>query len=406
MKVPQGWGIKKIGDICKHFKGFAFKTIDYANNGVRIIRVSDMGYGTIKNKEDCIYLSQEHAGLYGKWALKDNDLIVTTVGSRPPIYNSLVGRTIIVKKEHEKCLLNQNAVCLRADNNWVQQEYLNQLLKRKRYVYYVESIIRGNANQASITLEDLFKFKVFLPPLSEQKKIAGILSCWDEVIEKIENLITAKKTFKKGVMQKLLSGAVRFKGFNGKAELKKLKGMVKDISVRNKDSSTSVVLSVTNTNGFVVQTEHFDKSVASEDISNYKIVKKGQFGYNPSRVNVGSIAMLEKDIEGALSPMYVIFETVDGVILPDYMKQFIKSSWFNGHVRCLTQGSVRDSLSFDALEQIKIFVPTIEEQKRIAEALSSVDKEISLLEKKRDALKKQKKGLMQKLLTGKIRVKA
>ena len=103
--------------------------------------------------------------------------------------------------------------------------------------------------------------------------------------------------------------------------------------------------------------------------------------------------------------MYVIFETVDGKLFPNYMKQFIKSSWFNGHVRCLTQGSVRDSLSFDALEQIKIFAPSIDEQKRIADTLSDIDQEITLLENKRNALKKQEKGLMQKLLTGKIRVK-
>jgi type I restriction enzyme S subunit len=225
------------------------------------------------------------------------------------------------------------------------------------------------------------------------------------VIEKTENLITAKKIFKKGVMQKLLSGKARFKGFNGEAGYTKLKGLVKEVSRRNRNIKAETVLSVTNTNGFVVQTEHFDRSVASTDISNYKIVRQGQFGFNPSRVNVGSIAMLEKDIEGALSPMYVIFETVDGKLLPEYMKQFIKSSWFIGHVRCLTQGSVRDSLSFDALEQIRIFAPSIDEQKRIANVLSAIDKEIELLERKRDSLKKQKKGLMQKLLTGKIRVK-
>ncbi len=165
------------------------------------------------------------------------------------------------------------------------------------------------------------------------------------------------------------------------------------------------VLSVTNSEGFVAQNKYFGKKIASEDISNYKVVKKGQFGFSPPRINVGSIALLEGIESGVISPIYVVFETIEDKLLPEYMKQFIRSSWFNGHVRCLTQGSVRDSLSFDALEQIRIFAPSIDEQKRISDTLSAIDKEIDLLEKKRDLLKKQKKGLMQKLLTGKIRLK-
>lgn len=384
MKVPQGWERKKIGSVVNLLSGQHINASDYNFIGQGDPYLT--GPTDYVNGRFCITKYTKSP----KVKCMRNDVLITCKGS---------GTGSLIKADREYCISRQ-IMAVRARKELCKDFLFYLLINSQRYFNDISvGLIPG------ISRGDILNYCILLPPLPEQKKIAELLSCWDGAIEKTEKLITAKKTFKKSVMQKLLSGTVRFKGFTGKAELKKLKGMIREVSIRNKNSCTSVVLSVTNTSGFVVQTEHFDKSVASEDISNYKIVKKGQFGFNPSRVNVGSIAMLEKDIEGALSPMYVIFETVDDKILPKYMKQFIKSSWFNGHVRCLTQGSVRDSLSFDALEQIKIFAPSIGEQKRIADTLSDIDQEITLLENKRDALKKQKKGLMQKLLTGKIRVK-
>ncbi|UTA67264.1 restriction endonuclease subunit S [Emticicia sp. 21SJ11W-3] len=119
------------------------------------------------------------------------------------MYDSLVGRTIIVESKDENALLNQNAVCLRA-NSKISQEFLNTLFKKNEYVAFIESIIRGNANQGSIALEDLFKYKFFQPKnTEEQQKIASCFSALDELItaqaEKIEQL----KQHKKGLMQGL-----------------------------------------------------------------------------------------------------------------------------------------------------------------------------------------------------------
>jgi type I restriction enzyme S subunit len=119
---------------------------------------------------------------------------------------------------------------------------------------------------------------------------------------------------------------------------------------------------------------------------------------------VGSIARLEDFKEGILSPMYVIFETDETKLLPEYMKYFIQTWAFQGQVDYLTQGSVRDSLGFDSLEQMEIYLPSIQEQKKAIILLEFIDKEIDLFDKKLALLKSQKKGLMQQLLTGKIRV--
>lgn len=197
------WVEEILGNVIKYFKGFAFQSQDYVPKGRRIIRVSDMGFDYIKNEENAIYIDEGNAFQYEKWQLKKDDLIITTVGSKPPMYDSLVGRTIIVESKDENALLNQNAVCLRA-NAKITQEFLNTLFKKSEYITFIESIIRGNANQGSIALEDLFKYK-FLQPKNpkEQQKIASCLSSLNALItaqaEKIEQL----KLHKKGLMQGL-----------------------------------------------------------------------------------------------------------------------------------------------------------------------------------------------------------
>ena len=100
----------------------------------------------------------------------------------------------------------------------------------------------------------------------------------------------------------------------------KLKELIKEVNERNKDEKVKTVLSVTNSRGFVSQEEYFEGTVHSANISNYKIVRKNQFAYNPSRVNVGSIDILKDYEYGVLSPMYVVFEVDINKLLPDYFK--------------------------------------------------------------------------------------
>ena len=194
------WVEIDLGDVSSHFKGFAFKSKDYTTCGRRIVRVSDMGFDYIKDETSAIYIKE--AKPYEKWKLLKDDLIITTVGSKPPAYDSLVGRTIVVKSKDEGSLLNQNAVCLRANKN-IEQGFLNIVFKREAYVSFIESVIRGNANQGSIALLDLFKYIIFKPKPKEQQRIADCLTSLDELIAVQAQKLEALKTHKKGLMQQL-----------------------------------------------------------------------------------------------------------------------------------------------------------------------------------------------------------
>jgi len=171
---------------------------------------------------------------------------------------------------------------------------------------------------------------------------------------------------------------------------------IREIKERNVNDEDVPVLSVTNTQGFVLSEEYFDRKVYSKNLGNYKVIRKGQFAYNPSRLNVGSLALL-KDY----SPMYVVFEA-----LPDIDKEFL-SYWLTSNpaknfIKSSTQGTVRDSVNYPALSFFKINLPPLPEQQKIATILSSVDTAIEITKTVIEQTKVVKKGLMQELFTNGI----
>lgn len=179
----------------------------------------------------------------------------------------------------------------------------------------------------------------------------------------------------------------------------KLSKLLVEVNERNREHAELPVLSVTNSRGFVLQSEQFARNLHSKNTSNYKIVSKEQFAYNPARINVGSIALLRKWEKGLLSPMYVVFSTKDE-LLNDYLQYYIQSPRFSVQVSNNTAGSVRKSLNFNAFEHFDYVYPeSKQEQKKIVEVLASVDEEMQKTKEVIKATEKLKKGLMQKLFT-------
>lgn len=171
----------------------------------------------------------------------------------------------------------------------------------------------------------------------------------------------------------------------------KLKEVLKEVNVRNKDEKVKRVLSVTNSRGFINQEEYFEGTVHSTNISNYKVVRKKQFAYNPSRVNVGSIDILENYKDGALSPMYIVFEVDANKLLPEYFKYYFQTNKFYENVKNNTQGSVRNSLSFKALSDFNYLLPPIKEQEAIVKILKNIKFIIDSYNKKISYINLQKK---------------
>ena len=158
---------------------------------------------------------------------------------------------------------------------------------------------------------------------------------------------------------------------------------VSEISVRNKNNGIDRVLSVTNNKGFLQSEEYFNKQVYSKDLINYKIVKRNQVAYNPSRINVGSIDVLESFDQGVISPLYVIFQC-DKRLDPKYLVHYLKSDIGKAYIKGNTSGSVRDTLKFSSLCNIRIPIPSIDIQKKIVNIL---DKNKIIIEKRKESIK-------------------
>lgn len=200
----------KIKKLVEYKKGYAFKSKEYKEKGCRIIRVSDLGEKYIKDDCEKIFIDDLQKKLFLDYELREDDLIVTTVGSKPPIYSSVAGRVIRVDKEHQGCLLNQNTVRLRANKKILPIILLNQL-KMKRYYNYLDIIMRGNANQGNITVEELLNYEVKLINENVQKKLEKVLRFSEEKTNCLNEKLKKYKKLKRGLMQKLLTGKIRVK---------------------------------------------------------------------------------------------------------------------------------------------------------------------------------------------------
>lgn len=285
-------------------------------------------------------------------------------------------------------------------NDKIDVDWLYYIMQFNKTV--LDSLAPENA-QKNINLEILRTFALEVSPLPEQIQIAAILSTWDDSLATLAKLIDTKREQKRALAEQLLTGKRRLKEFKEEWIETRLGEHIFEVSSRNKGSKTSRVLSVTNHSGFVLPEEQFSKRVASENISNYKIVLNGQFAYNPSRLNVGSLARLDKFEDGIVSPLYVVFD-VKNSISSNYLLYWLDSPVAENRIKAGIQGSVRDSVSFDALSSFKIKVPPVMEQQAIASVLSALDTEIALLTRQQAKVQEQKRGLMDLLLTGKVRV--
>lgn len=194
------------------------------------------------------------------------------------------------------------------------------------------------------------------------------------------------------------SPRIRFAGFTNAWEQQKLGKVLIKNSQKNKDLAIKNVESVSNKTGFTKQTEQFDDySVASADLSNYYVIREKQFAYNPSRINVGSIAYkAEGGEESVVSPLYVSFSTTHR-LEDSYLWNWVKTSGFERQRQTLSEGGVRDTLSFNQLAQMYLLAPNIEEQQKIGALFKALDDTLNLHQRKLVLLKDTKKSLLKKM---------
>ena len=241
----------------------------------------------------------------------------------------------------------------------------------------------------SVRMEMIADMPISLPSNEEQKKIGHLLALLDERIATQNKIIEDLKSLKSAIIERVY----RKRSYHSC----RIGDVIEQISVRNKDKSIDMVLSVSNKQGFINQSEQFeDRIIASEDTSNYKIVHKNDFAYNPARINVGSIARLRTIDMGIVSPMYICFR-VRKEVVSEYLEYFFSTSYFFYEMQKRLEGSVRQCLSFEGICNIPIYIPSSEEQHTISKKISVLLDKIDVESCYHCKLEEQKQYLLRQM---------
>lgn len=270
--------------------------------------------------------------------------------------------------------------------------------------------LSNTGNQENLNADIIKSYRILWAPDDEQQKIATILMTQDKIIELKEKLLAEKQQQKKYLMQQLLTGKKRLPGFSDKWRKVRLHQIVERLTRRNTVGNRNV-LTISAQFGLINQGEFFNKTVASDDKSNYFLLEKGDFAYNKSYSNgypFGAIKRLSLYDNGIVSPLYICFHMLDNKNSAIYLEQYFEAGLMNREIQAFAQEGARNhgllNISVEDFFNSKIQVPTLEEQTAIAEVLSTADHEIDLLQKDIEQEKQKKKALMQLLLTGIVRV--
>lgn len=383
IEIPEGWEYRKLGDIgkirmCKRV--FNHETSEEGD--IPFFKIGTFG------KQPDAFISKELYENYRKRFSfpKIGDILISAAGT--------LGRTVVYDGS-PAYFQDSNIVWL--DNG--------ESLVINRYLFYIYQTIKYESEGG--TIQRLYnsiisEAKFLLPPLSEQKVIAKVLSTADAAIHATEKLIAQKELLKKWLIQQLLTGKKRLKGFEGEWKEVPLGEMFAE---RNETKYFDLPLLSIGQNGVYPQDESVKKDTSNDDKSKYKRICPGDIGYNTMRMWQGRSAL--SGLEGIVSPAYTVVtpkKNADSLFF-SYLFKMPKMTnlfWRN------SQGLVDDTLNckFKDFSIVKVMLPqSKEEQTAIAQVLQAADKEISLLKAKAEKFREQKKGLMQVLLTGKVRLK-
>jgi len=408
--IPSDWEVERFDNIFELFSTNSFSrdnlTYDKTKNEIQNIH-----YGDIHSKfkyeilncetEELPYIKDELILNQKFNYLKDGDLIITDASED---YEG-VGECIEVKNITSKKIVSGLHTFLARDNsNKTVQGFRTYIFNNPKVSIELKKIATG-ISVYSISKSELQKLKIPIPQLREQQKIASILSTWDLAIDNCKAIVEELKARNKGLAQQLLTGKIRIKGFEKvRWVLLPIKIISKDISKKNPNNKDLIVLSCTKYNGLVPSLEYFGRKIYSDDLTTYKIVSKGQFAYATNHIEEGSIGYQSNYDEALISPMYTVFQTNES-INDNFLFRVLKSTHYIHEYQKRTEGSIdrRGGLRWDEFSKIKVPVPELKEQSAIVKVLDKATEELNQYHQKLKILQLQKKGLMQQLLTGKIR---
>lgn len=400
MKTYLPWGTVTIGDVAHRVTvGIATSTTKhYRPVGVPILRNLNIRAGHLDDA-DLIFISSEFDHANKGKRLCANDVITVRTGFAgvscvvPEKYEGAQTFTTLITSP-QPAALDSRFMCYHLNSDLGDREFYR---------------LTGDAGRANLNAGALREYTLDLPPLSEQRKIADILTTWDEALAKLDALIEAQERRKTAIMQQLLTGRRRLKGFSKPWKRFRFSELLEaqDRYVEFDDDHTYSLVSIRRRSGGVF----FREALQGGDIKTkvMKRVHSGDFLISRMQVVHGALGMVRPECDGMYaSDSYDVLVAKDDKILYipflDWMSR-MRSFWHLAYIS--SHGVHIEKMTFKLSDFMheKISLPSdLEEQRRIAAILDTADQQITLLRTQRTALDQQKRGLMQRLLKGKLRV--
>lgn len=414
--LPPSWKPYKLSELGNPFNGLTGKTKEDFGNGKPYIPYLNIFKNAIIDSEAFDYVSvgseeNQNKVVYG-------DLFFTTSSETP----EEVGMSSAYIGNNEELYLNSFCFGFRLhDFNTAAPEYLSYYFRSSLGRRFMTRLAQG-ATRYNLSKKLLLKEEILLPSISEQKEISKILICWDQAIKRNQSLLVESLKTRKGLEQQLLSGKIRFSEFiKSSSSVKTPVGElpedwelkhISDIVQRVKKPFTPESEKLYREIGI---RSHCKGIFHKEEVTGASLGNKSVFWIQPDCFVVNIVfawehaiaKTTESEVGMIASHRFPMYKPKKGVLDLDYLLYYFKTARGKHLLGLASPGGAgrNKTLGQSEFAKLKIPVPSLEEQKRIVEVLSEADREIELLKQQINTLKEQKKGLMQKLLTGEIRVK-
>jgi len=424
--IPEEWKYSRLSLIVNGLQaGVSVNSYDEKAqvDELGVLKTSAVTYGHFRPEENKRIIDSEKSR--ARVSPTAGSIIISRMNTK-----DLVGASVYIEEDYPNLKLPDRLWQMQVkDKQKHNSRWLGYLMASSRMRSTLSNRATGTSgSMKNISKQDVLLIKIHLPPLPEQKKIAKILSAWDRAIEIANRLITKYELFKKGLMQQLLTGRMRFQKFNHETHENK-KGQLpegwKEVHLKNiAEISFSGVdkksrpeqkrvrlcnyMNVYCNNYITAGIDFMEATATDAEIEKYSL-------------NVGDI-MITKDSETPddIGVPSVVTERLHNVVCgyhlvlikpnlekvdPIFLAKQIGYKRVANQFSRLANGATRFGLTTSSIKSVRLWLPELAEQRCIAAVLFTYDRKIELMEKKQNKLKEQKKGLMQKLLTGEVPVK-
>ncbi|MED3034057.1 hypothetical protein CBR56_13455 [Bacillus thuringiensis] len=390
------WELKTLGncsDSLDYGLNAAAKEFDGENQYLRITDIDDKSRKYMK-----VNRVSPEGNLTDDYLLKESDIVFARTGAS-------TGKSYIYNIEDGKLYFAGFLIRVRISKEYNAGFIYNQTLT-SNYNKWVK-VMSVRSGQPGINSKEYASYEMSIPTMEEQNKITNFFTELDKKVQLQQEKINLLQEQKTGYMQKIFKQEIRFKDDYGgeypEWEVYKLKDFVERVDRKNTENMTNHPLTISAQFGLVDQMEYFNKKVASESLTGYYLLRKGEFAYNKSYSKgypYGAIKRLDRYEHGALSTLYICFSPNKNV-LSDFLVQYFDSpAWYREVSMISVEGARNHGLlnvSVTDFFETNHKLPSLEEQIKISNFLSKLDGKIQLEQQKLEALQQQKKGFMEQM---------